>query len=171
MFALDNLRAFKCDRRVALGCTVNLAYDSRHDYFEEEFLTRAANAFNLLTPENRTGRVLDPLQKLLPGHDVRFVLEEVGMEAYPPSTHSRTLSKYFGSVELPRSQSGLKQFLQGDTLSLLHTFVEYLITLAEVLRRSREEKEDMGFTQTPHESIRSSVPSFTSAAKGTTNIQ
>ncbi|KAF9206817.1 hypothetical protein BGZ59_011482 [Podila verticillata] len=86
MFALDNLRAFKCDRRqviskkdasVALSCTVNLACDGLYDYFDEEFLTRAANAFNLPTAENRIGRVLDPLQKLLPGHDIRFVLEEV----------------------------------------------------------------------------------------------
>ncbi|KAF9321928.1 hypothetical protein BG006_002503 [Podila minutissima] len=86
MFALDNLRAFKCDRRqviskkdasVALSCTVNLACEGLRDYFDEEFLTRAANAFNLPTPENCIERVLDPLQKLLPGHDVRFVLEEV----------------------------------------------------------------------------------------------
>lgn len=114
MYALDNLRVFKCDRRqviserdaryffifstvlvyylfiffsnwkiygllfsVALSCTVNLSCDGLHDYFEEEFLIRAASAYNLPTPENRTGIVLDPLQKLLPGHDVRFVLEKV----------------------------------------------------------------------------------------------
>ncbi|KAF9578377.1 hypothetical protein BGW38_005854, partial [Lunasporangiospora selenospora] len=32
------------------------------------------------------------------------------------------VSKYLGSVELPRSERGLKRFLQGDTLKLLYIF-------------------------------------------------
>jgi len=62
---------------VALSCTVNLSRDGLQDYFEEEFLTRAASSYHLPTSENRTKMVLDQLQKLLPRRDVRFVLEEV----------------------------------------------------------------------------------------------
>lgn len=41
------------------------------------------------------------------------------------------VSKYLGSVELPRSQSGLKRFLQGDTLNLLYAFAVSDIALYE----------------------------------------
>ncbi|KAG0247935.1 hypothetical protein BG011_000706 [Mortierella polycephala] len=69
-FALDSLRTFKGDKRqlmalknasVALSCTIDLSCDDLRDYFEDDFLVRAANASTC-----RHWR-----------HDVRFVLEEV----------------------------------------------------------------------------------------------
>ncbi|KAG0274510.1 hypothetical protein BGZ95_009704 [Linnemannia exigua] len=66
MFALDNLRMFKSDRGHTIAVDTSAAqsiYLGLQDYNEEEFLTRTANAY--------------PLRKLLPSHDVRFVLEEV----------------------------------------------------------------------------------------------
>ncbi|KAF9968593.1 hypothetical protein BGZ73_009219, partial [Actinomortierella ambigua] len=62
---------------VALSCTIDLSCDGIHDYFEDDFLARAANGFNLPAPECDVQKVLAPIQKLLPGHDVHFVLEEI----------------------------------------------------------------------------------------------
>ncbi|KAF9957653.1 hypothetical protein BGZ72_001567 [Mortierella alpina] len=83
--ALDNLRTYKHDKRqiiakkdasVALSCTINLSSDCLHDYFDDEFLARAADAYHLQTPKNRTAAVLDPFLKLLAGRDAQFTLEE-----------------------------------------------------------------------------------------------
>ncbi|KAF9987490.1 hypothetical protein BGZ75_000533 [Mortierella antarctica] len=83
--ALDNLRTYKHDKQqiiakkdasVALSCTVNLSSDCLHDYFDDDFLTSAANAYHLPTPTNRTLAVLQPLRQLLSHHDARHVLEE-----------------------------------------------------------------------------------------------
>ncbi|KAG0197649.1 hypothetical protein BGX28_008857 [Mortierella sp. GBA30] len=69
------------------------------------------------------------------------------------------VAKYLGSVELPRSPSGLRRFLQGAS--------DY---------SSRGATPQWGgeagfaFTETRHEHIRSSLDVFNSTSKGTTNI-
>ena len=62
---------------VALCCTVNLSSDCLPDYFDDDFLTNAADAYHLPTVKNRTAAVLDPLLRLLAGRTPRFILEEV----------------------------------------------------------------------------------------------
>ncbi|KAG0340410.1 hypothetical protein BG004_006418 [Podila humilis] len=275
LLALDNLRVYKShshhtlarkDASVALSCTVNLSCEGIQDYFETEFLTRAANAYQLPMTVNRTRAVLDRLQKLIPGHGARFVLEEVRIlkgryqeqqragEVVPDHWESMLdvlehvgecvsdatkdfkaildeeyeefgtfgrkvdlifhangqelanlefkvaeaaemdieiqnrknirlnraimesqsancdvkstilfldfqgwhgslfalypfedifVSKYLASVELPRSTSGLKRFLQSDTLELLYTFADHLVAVSDKLRVGQEEKQDL----------------------------
>ncbi|KAF9273295.1 hypothetical protein BGZ68_001638, partial [Mortierella alpina] len=53
------------------------------------------------------------------------------------------VAKYVGAVGLPRTKSGLQKFLKGETLELLFTFAEHLVTMAEVLQETREEKEEL----------------------------
>ncbi|KAF9957986.1 hypothetical protein BGZ70_009354 [Mortierella alpina] len=71
--ALDSLRTFKHDKQRIIA----KKDASLHDYFEDDFLTNAADAYHLPTPKNRTATILDPLLKLLAGRTPRFILEEV----------------------------------------------------------------------------------------------
>ncbi|KAF9995648.1 hypothetical protein BGZ79_010631 [Entomortierella chlamydospora] len=47
------------------------------------------------------------------------------------------------SVELPRTKSGLKIFLGGETLELLFTFVDHLRQMLEGLQEEAEEKKEL----------------------------